>query len=370
MSRLTRSVWAEVSLDNIAYNVQQICGVIGTHCQLMAVVKANAYGHGALEVAHTLLSNGTQWLAVALPEEGVRLRRAGIGAPILVLGAVSAEELEVCVAKDLSVTVFEPHIAQLLSRAACRLEKTARVHIKVDTGMGRLGLSPHEALDLVEMVQELPGLEIQGVFTHFACADCSDLEYTQWQWGRFQQLMHELQNRRVSIPYYHAANTAATLFFPQSHLDIARVGLALYGMYPDHRRPIELRPALSLRTKVAFVKRVPAGSAISYESTYVTWKETSIAVLPIGYADGLSRQLSNKGVVLIKGTACPIVGRVTMDHTMVDVGDLPVQIGDDVVLIGEDGSLAVTADDWARWNGTINYEVTCMLSSRVERVYV
>lgn len=370
MSRLTRSVWAEVSLENIAFNVQQICRVIGAQSELMAVVKANAYGHGALEVAHTLLSNGTQWLAVALPEEGVRLRRAGVSAPILVLGAVSAEELEVCVAQDLVVTVFEPHIAKLLSEAACRLQKMARVHIKVDTGMGRLGLPPHEAVDLVEMVQRLPGLEIQGVFTHFACADCPDLQYTQWQWRRFQQVMNTLRNKGIAIPYYHAANTAAALFFPQSHLDIVRVGLALYGMYPDSRRPVELRPALSLKTKVAFVKRVPSGSAISYESTYVTWKDTSIAVLPIGYADGLSRQLSNKGVVLIKGKACPIVGRVTMDHTLVDVGDLPVQIGDDVILIGQDGSLSVTADDWARWSNTINYEVTCMLSSRVERIYV
>lgn len=366
MSKLTRSVWAEVSLDNIAYNVQQFRNYIGPNCQLMAVAKANGYGHGALETAYTMIANGTNWLAVALPEEGVRLRRGGITAPILVLGAVGADELEVCVVQDLAVTVFEPHIARLLSQAALKWQKTAKVHIKVDTGMGRLGLLPEDFGDLVELVRNLPGLEIQGVFTHFSQAERPGLEYTRWQWRRFEKVREDLFQRKIHVPFYHAANTAATLFFPESHLDLVRVGLGLYGMYPDQRRPLQLRPALSLKAKVAFVKRVPAGSAISYDSTYVTWKETSIVVLPIGYADGLGRNLSNRGQVLIRGTACPIVGRVTMDHTLVDAGDLPVQIGDDVTLIGS----GISADDWASWLGTINYEVTSMLSSRVERVYI
>lgn len=369
MSRLTRSVWAEVSLDNIAYNVQQFRSFIPPHCELMAVVKANGYGHGALETAYTMIANGTNWLAVALPEEAVRLRRGGITAPILVLGAVGADELDVCVAQDLVVTIFEPHIARLLSKAAVAQQKLARVHIKVDTGMGRLGLLPKDFRNLVELVQKLPGLEIQGVFTHFAQADQPDLEYTKWQWQRFEKVRQDLATKRIPIPLYHAANTAATLFFPESHLDLVRVGLGLYGMYPDARRPIPLRQVLSLKTKVAFVKRVPPGSAISYDSTYVTWKETSLAVLPIGYADGLSRGLSNQGKVLIKGKLCPIVGKVTMDHTLVDVGDLPVEIGDEVVLIGSDGLNEITADFWAHQLGTINYEITCMLSSRIERIY-
>ncbi|NLL42731.1 MAG: alanine racemase [Firmicutes bacterium] len=369
MSKLTRSVWAEVSLDNIAYNVRQFTEYIGPNCELMAVVKANGYGHGALETAYTMIANGTNWLAVALPEEAVRLRRGGITAPILVLGAVGADELDVCVAADLVVTVFEPHIARLLSKAAVDQQKTAKVHIKVDTGMGRLGLLPEDFADLAELVRILPGLEIQGVFTHFAQAEQDDLEYTKWQWERFQKVRQDLQARGIAIPYTHAANTAATLFFPESHLDLVRVGLGIYGMYPDRRRPLDLRPAMNLKTKVAFVKRVPAGSAVSYNSTYVTDKETSIAVLPIGYADGLSRGLSNKGKVLLKETLCPIVGTITMDHTLIDVGDMPVSIGDEVILLGTDGTHHIHAHDWADLLGTINYEITSRLSSRVERVY-
>lgn len=369
MSKLTRSVWAEVSLDNIAFNVRQFNEFIGPDCELMAVVKANGYGHGALETAYTMIANGTNWLAVALPEEGVRLRRGGITAPILVLGAVGADELDVCVAADLAVTVFEPHIARLLSQAAAAQQKSAKVHIKVDTGMGRLGLLPKDFGDLVELVRSLPGLEIQGVFTHFAQAEQEDLEYTRRQWERFQKVREDLRARGISIPYTHTANTAAALFFPESHLDLVRVGLGIYGMYPDARRPLELKPALSLKTRVAFVKRVPAGSAVSYNSTYVTERETSIAVLPIGYADGLARGLSNKGKVLIAGTLCPIVGMVTMDHTLVDVGDLPVSIGDEVILLGSDGTNCIHAHDWADLLGTINYEITSRLSSRVERVY-
>lgn len=370
MSKLTRSVWAEVSLDSIAHNVRQFRKFIGPNCELMAVVKANGYGHGALETAYTMVANGTNWLAVALPEEGVRLRRGGITAPILVLGAVSADELDVCVAQDLAVTVFEPHIARLLSEATIRQQKSAKVHIKVDTGMGRLGLLPQEFAGLVELVNRLPGLEIQGVFTHFAQAEEPSLEYTKWQWERFRGVLTNLNGQGMQIPFTHAANTAATMFFPEAHLDLVRVGLGIYGLYPDQRRPFFLQPALSLHTKVAFVKRVPSGSAISYDSSYVTWKDTSIAVLPIGYADGLPRGLSNQGKVLIQGQLCPIVGRVTMDHTLIDVGDLPIQIGDPVLLLGSNGEKEISADHWARWLGTINYEITCTLSSRIERVYL
>lgn len=369
MSKLTRSVWAEVNIQDIAFNTQQIRRLIGDS-QLMAVVKANAYGHGALEVAHTVLANGASWLAVAIPEEGVRLRRAGIAAPILVLGAVSPEEVEVCVAKDLAVTLYEQQTAHILANAARKLQKTAKVHVKVDTGMSRLGIPDSAAVEFIRRVMRLPGIEVQGVFTHFADAENPNQEYLRWQWQRFERVLAALKREGIHIPCRHAANTAAALFFPQSHLDMVRVGLALYGMYPDDRRPISLKPALALKTRIAALKRVPAGTAVSYGCSYVTWKDTTLAILPIGYADGLSRKLSNKGHVLIGGKACPIVGKVTMDHTIVDVGDLPVSVGDEVVLIGSSGQAQITADHWAKWMDTINYEVTCLISSRVERVYV
>lgn len=369
MSKLTRSVWAEVNLEDIAFNTQQFRRLIG-NSQLMAVVKANAYGHGALEVAHTVLANGASWLAVAIPEEGVRLRRAGIAAPILVLGAVGPEEAEICVAKDLAVTLYEPQLARILANAARKLQKAAKVHVKVDTGMSRLGVTDGAALDFIRSVIKVPGIEVQGVFTHFADAENPSQEYLRWQWQRFERVMAALKREGIEIPCFHAANTAAAMFFPESHLDLVRIGGGLYGMYPDSRRPIQLRPALSLKTRIAALKSVPAGTAVSYGCTYVTWKDTTLAVLPIGYADGLSRKLSNKGHVLIGGHPCPIVGRVTMDHTIVDVSGLPASVGDEVVLIGSSGYNEITVDDWARWMDTINYEVTCLLSSRVERVYV
>ena len=368
MSKLTRSVWAEVNLQDIAFNTQQIRRLIGDS-QLMAVVKANAYGHGALEVAHTVLASGASWLAVAIPEEGVRLRRAGIAAPILVLGAVGPEEVEVCVAKDLAVTLYDPQIARILANTARKLQKAAKVHIKVDTGMSRLGIPDGAAVEFIRSVARLPGIEVQGVFTHFADAENPNQEYLHWQWQRFERVIATLKRDGVHIPCCHAANTAATLFFPESHLDMVRVGLGLYGMYPNGRSSIPLKPALSLKTRIAALNRVPAGTPVSYGCTYVTWKDTTLAVLPIGYADGLSRKLSNIGHVLIAGQPCPIVGKVTMDHTIVDVDHLPVSVGDEVVLIGSSGQAKITADDWARWMDTINYEVTCLISSRVERVY-
>ena len=370
MSKLARQVWAEVSLDHIAHNVRQFRSLIGPGCELMAVVKANGYGHGALETAYTMIAHGTNWLATALPEEAVRLRRGGITAPILVLGAVGADELDICVAYDLAVTVFEPHIARLLSQAAVAQRKTAKVHIKVDTGMGRLGLLPCDFGDLVELVQSLPGLEIQGVFTHFARAEDEDLEYTAWQWERFCRVRADLAARNISIPLYHAANTAATLFFPQSRLDLVRVGLGIYGMYPDTRRPIDLKPALSLKTR-GCLREAGAPRQCSKLWRYLCQLEGNLPGCP---AHWLCRWavsgLSNKAQVIIKGQYCPIVGQVTMDHTLVDVGDLPVAIGDEVILLGSDGRLEVSADTWARHLGTINYEITCTLSSRVERVYV
>ena len=373
MKEPSRPVWAEISLANAAHNVEKIKQWIGPHCQLMAVVKANAYGHGDLELARTALAHGASWLAVALPEEGVKLRRAGIAAPILVLGAVSPHQLEFCAAKDLVVTLFQWEHAQILSNIARRLNKTVKVHVKVDTGMSRLGIRPEETLSLVKRLVGLPGIEVQGIYTHFACADTLNDPYTQWQWQRFTWVLLELEKAGIEIPLKHCANTAATLLMPETHLNLVRVGLGIYGLYPcpktDELKVIDLKPVLSLHTQVLDLKRVPKGTAVSYGRNYVAWRDTTIAVLPIGYADGLLRRLQEKGVVLINGVKYPFAGRITMDHCMIDVGDGAVEIGDQVTLIGTQGSAAITADDWAAWLDTINYEIPCMISERVVRTY-
>ncbi len=373
MNQLTRPVWAEVDRAAIAHNVAEFRRLIDTDCQLMVVVKSDGYGHGDLETARAALASGASWLAVALPEEGVRLRRSGIAAPILVLGSLAAEQLEMCVTKDLVVTVYQWEQAQALSRIASRLQKTVRVHVKVDTGMGRLGIPVEQAVDFTAGLQRLPGVEVQGVFTHFATADQPLGEYVRFQQQRFGEALKQLTAARLRIPLRHSANTAATLYLPDTHMDMVRVGLGIYGLLPIPSKSVpgvSLKPALSLFARVTSVRRVSAGTAISYGTSYVTWRETSIAVLPIGYGDGVSRQLGNRGCVLLDETRFPIVGHVTMDHIMIDVGDHPVQIGDEAVLLGGQAADAVTADEWADWMGTISYEVTCMIGSRVPRVYV
>lgn len=368
MNGMSRPVWAEIDLKNVAHNVKGFKAHIGEKSQLMVVVKANGYGHGDIQVARTALANGASWLGVATPEEGARLRRAGIAAPILVLGALAKCQLELCVAKDFVITVHQKDIAQTLSNLGRRLHKTVKVHVKIDTGMSRIGIRPEEALDFIDHLRRLPNIDVQGIFTHFATADCPGDSYTTWQWQRFSWLLLELKKAKINIPIKHCANTAAALLMPETHLDLVRIGLGIYGMSPCHHE-LELAPVLSLYSEVVAVKRVPAGTAISYGNTYVTWKETTIVTLPIGYADGLSRHLSNKGVVLINGTRYPIVGRVTMDHCMVDVGNHSIAVGDRVTLIGSQFDETIMVDDWANWLDTINYEITCMISERVTRVY-
>jgi len=372
MEKPLRPVWAEINLGHAAHNVAEFKRLIGPDCQLMAVIKANAYGHGDLELARTALANGASWLAVALPEEGARLRRAGIAAPILVLGAVSLPQLELCAAKDLAVTVFQWDIAQALSNIARRLQKTVKVHVKVDTGMTRLGIQPEETVDFAKRLLGLPGIEVQGIYTHFACADQLHDTYTQWQWQRFSWVLMELQKEQIQIPLRHCANTAATILMPETRLDLVRVGLGIYGLHPCAETSyslIDLKPVMSLHTQVMALKRVPKGTGVSYGRAFVTWKDTTIAVLPIGYADGLLRQVGEKGAALINGRRHHFAGRVTMDHCMVDVGDLEVEIGDVATLIGRQGTEAITVDDRAEWLDTINYEIPCLISERVTRIY-
>lgn len=338
--------------------------------QLMAIVKADAYGHGAVEVARTVLEHGASWLGVAIPAEGVALRQAGISAPILVLGACWPEEAQTYITSDLRATVTDLSEAQALSEAAVRLgpQARARVHIKVDTGMGRIGVSPQRAVAFAQEVARLPQVEIEGVFSHLATADEGDTTGTHQQIERFARVCTGLKQAGLTGLIRHLANTAALLRFPEAAFDMVRAGIGIYGYYPSPtmERTVPLRPALRWLARVVFVKRVGPGTPISYGWTYVTRKATTIATIPVGYADGYRRELSNRGQVICQRRRCSVVGRVCMDQLMVDVGDLPVAIGDPVILLGD----GLDADRWAEWLRTISYEVLTGISPRVPRVYV
>ncbi len=337
-------------------------------------LKADAYGHGALKVARTVLHNGASMLGVATLSEATPLREAGIDAPILVFGYVPLWQMREAVRLGITVTLYSIESAQALSRAALALGKTVKVHLKVDTGMARLGIRAEQSEEIVALAKEtlaLPNLELEGIYTHFAMADTSDQTHVRMQLQRFQYVLQVLEAQGVRPPIVHAANSAATLGLPEAHFDMVRPGIAIYGLSPstEVRLPEGFRPALSFKTQVAQVKMVPAGECISYGCTYITERPTRVAVLPVGYADGFRRAPKNWGTVLIHGQEAPIIGRVCMDQCMVDVTHLPqIRVGDEVVLIGRQGMATLTAEQVAERLGTINYEVVAEILARVPRV--
>lgn len=365
--------YVEVDLAAIAHNARTLKKHIGSSVALTAVVKANAYGHGAVEVAQTALRHGATRLAVARVNEGAQLRAAGLAAPILILGYTPPGEIPAAVEHDLTLTVTELPVAELISAQAHVRGRLAAVHVKVDTGMGRFGLLPEEVVPFVKQLSALPGLNVEGLFSHFATADAVDKSYTLQQFRVFQSVLEALQKAGHTIPLRHIANSAATLELPEMHLDAVRVGIALYGLRPsdDVKLTVPLKPALTLRSHVARVRALPAGSSISYGRTFITPHVMPVALIPVGYGDGYHRLMSNRGAVLINGQRAPIVGRVCMDQFVVNVSDLgPVEINDPVVLIGEQGDECISAEEVARWAQTINYEVTTSLLPRATRFYV
>lgn len=371
-----RPTVAEVDLASIGRNIAAIRRRIGPGPEIMAVVKADAYGHGAVQVATTALTSGATWLGVALVEEGVVLRKSGIIAPILVFGQLFPSQARRALRYSLSCTVSTYEFAEALSVAATQEGKKGKCHIKVDTGMGRIGVSPRQAASFVRRVAMLPNVEVEGIYTHFATADADDKSFAREQLSRFMEVIEALSTIGVQIQFRHAANSAACVDMPEAQLDLVRPGILMYGLSPFSterfqkvKREMDIRPALSLKTRVSFVKRVPAGTPVSYGSTYVTREDTVIATLPVGYADGLSRGLSNRGEVLIRGRRLPIVGRICMDQCMVDAGNLEVEVGDEAVLIGRQGDQEISAEEVADKLGTISYEVVCAISKRVPRVY-
>ena len=368
-----RPVWAEVNLDSICANIKTIKKLLGDKTILMAVVKADGYGHGAVEVSREALRCGAGRLGVALPEEGVSLRKAGIKAPIQILGEIHPSASRLVIEYDLIPTLCSAAAASSLSSEAKRRNKSVKFHAKVDTGMHRLGLAPGEVSAFLNYLKNLPGLELEGIFTHFACADRPENGYTKRQFSEFTALISGLEEDGFVFSLKHAANSAAATFFPETHLDMVRIGIALYGLHPSDatKGKIDLRPALRLISSVSSLKPLPAGEGVSYSLTYRAAKDTRVALLTLGYADGYTRLLSNRADVLINGRRAPVIGNICMDQFMVDVGAIEnVKSGDEVVLIGKQDEEEISADDLAKILGTINYEITCMISKRVPRVYV
>jgi len=361
------NTYAEINLEAIKHNISAIRKLLGAKVKFMAVVKANAYGHGAVAVSRAAVEAGADSLAVANLKEALELREAGIVSPILLLTESPTSVMDEIVQYDLSQTIYSYAEAKALSDESQKRHKNAKVHIKVDTGMGRVGVSPSEAGAFIAKAASLPGLELEGLFTHFAKAEDPHDNFTKEQFKKFKQVMAKVDN----IPIKHAANSAGVLFHPETHLDMVRVGLMMYGLYPqgNSRSKINLKPALSFKSRVTYLKKVPAGTPVSYGATYAAPVDTAIATVPVGYADGFSRRLSNHGQVIIRGKRYPVVGRVTMDLTMVDVGNSKVEVGDEVILIGEQNGQVISADEVAKLEDTISYEVICGIGKRVPRIY-
>jgi len=377
--------WAEISLGAYAHNIKELKRITRPPARLMAVVKANGYGHGAVEVASEALHNGALYLGVARINEAIPLREAGLSAPILIFGYSPPDLAPILIDYELTQTVYSLSTARALSEQATRKGKKITVHLKVDSGMGRLGFLL-EAINTIpgdtplnnpvreiEAITRLAGLTVEGIFTHFATADSADKSYADLQLDRFMDFLNRLQKEGLEPPLRHAANSGALIDMPDSHLDMVRPGIATYGLHPSdevNKSMVDLKPVMALKSKIIHLKKVPPGFNISYGITYQTKNHTTIATIPVGYADGFSRLLSSRGYMLVHGQRVPIVGRVCMDLTMLDVGGISgVALEDEVVVFGKQGEEAITADEIAASMGTINYEVVSTITGRVPRIY-
>jgi alanine racemase len=364
-----RPTRAQIDLDNLEGNFLEVRKRTAPGTKTLVTVKADAYGHGLIAVSKRLVSCGVDYLGVASIDEGIVLRKAGIKAPILILGLILKSDISPLFEYNLATSVCDEALSRALDNEARRAGRKLTVHIKVDTGMGRIGVSHYDAHKLVKSIYNLKHLNVEGIFTHFAFADMNK-EFTYYQIDLFDKLLKSLKKDGVNILLVHAANSMGVLDYKNSHFNMVRPGLVIYGLYPKAKKElkVKLNPVLSLKTRVVFVKRVPAGSGISYGHEYVTAKAAYIVTLPIGYGDGYPRNLSNKAPVLIRGKRFKISGRICMDQIMVDVGNTRVKIGDEVVLIGTQGKNKITTEELADLSNTIPYEIVCGLGSRIPRV--
>ncbi len=373
--RVYKRAYAKIDLDAIRYNMESIHKALKPDTQVMAVIKTDGYGHGATPIAREIESLPYLYgFAVATEEEGMSLRHNGITKPILVLGYSFTDSYKEMLEHDIIPSVFSYESAKKLSDVAVQMKKEAVIHIKLDTGMSRIGYQvTEESADEILKISKLPNIKIEGIFTHFAKADETERDFTYHQMQLFEKMTEMLKERGVEIPKKHCSNSAGIMDFSEANMDIVRAGIILYGLLPSDevdKDAVPLRPVMELKSRVIHVKKLEAGRSISYGGLYTTTKEQVIATIPVGYGDGYPRSLSNKGWVLIHGQKAPICGRVCMDQFMVDVTDIPnVSVGDEVTLIGKDGSLCLTMDELGDLSGRFNYEFACDLGKRIPRVF-
>ena len=366
-------VSADIDLNAIVHNIQEVRRLIKADTKLMAVIKADAYGHGAIPVAKEI-EKMVDAFAVSNLEEGKELRHAGIRKEILILGYTAPEQIADAIQYHITMTIFEEDTARAVSLVAAQQKKEVKLHIKLDTGMNRIGFAANEQnVDKILEISRLPYIQIEGIFTHFARADEADKTATKEQFARFSYVVEQLKEKGLIIPICHVSNSAAILDLPEYNLDMVRDGICMYGMYPSDevgRERANLKPAMQIKSHISYVKTVPAGEGISYNATYRTEREMRIATIPVGYGDGYPRRLSNCGHVLIHGKSVPIIGRICMDQFMVDVTEVPeVKQGDDVTLLGTDGTAHITAEELGMLSGSFHYEVVCDVGKRIPRVY-
>ena len=365
-------VYASVNLDNIYANMKALSDNTAEGTQMVAVIKTDGYGLGAVPIARTIDELVSAY-AVATIDEALNLRRHNIAKPIYILGFIYEHRIEDAIVNDVRMSVFSYEMAQAISERATKLGRKAYIHIKVDTGMSRIGFMADEtAADTVKRISELSNIEIEGIFTHFLSSDSKDKTIAKNQLTKFTDFVKFLKGKGVDIKLVHCSNSAGIIDMPEANMTEVRAGIALYGMYPSeevNKEAVALQPALELKSHVVFVKTVPAGTGISYGSTYITDKETRVATIPVGYGDGYPRNLSNKGYVIIAGKKCPILGRVCMDQFMVDVTGMDIKEGDVATLVGNDGEECITVEELAEIAGTFNYEFVCDLGKRIPRVY-
>ncbi len=367
-----RRVVAKIDMDAILHNFDEVKNKLKKGTKILSVLKADGYGHNAVQVAKLLLDK-TDYFGVSIIEEAVELRNSGITKPIMIFGYTSPDQFDELINNNIEQTIFQVDVARKLSHAAFKLGKTAKIHIEIDTGMRRTGFKAcPESIDVVKLISELPNIKIEGIFTHFACADFSDKTIQINQRNQFHDFINGLKKRGISIPIIHACNSAAVVD-DDEYFDLVRVGLLLYGMFPSDelkKEKLNLIPAMELKTHVIFIKTVEPGCGVSYGQTYTTDKTTRIATLPVGYADGYPRALSSKGRVLIKGKYAPVIGRVCMDLMMVDITEFEgVEVEDEVTLIGMEGGKRITAEEIGALSESFNYEIICGISKRVPKVF-